>query len=58
LIHREKSPCNGLSFHTLVSSIVIKIKILLIDKILDHFVRHPVFQYIKLLQLFYNKVFF
>jgi hypothetical protein len=39
----DKSPCNGLSFCMLVSSIVIEIKILLIDEILDHFVRHSVY---------------
>jgi hypothetical protein len=36
----DKSPCNGVSFCMLVSSIVIEIKIVLIDQILDHFVRH------------------
>jgi hypothetical protein len=38
----DKSPCNGLSFCMLVSSIVIEIKILSIDQILDHFMHHPV----------------
>jgi hypothetical protein len=38
----DKSPCNGLSFCRLVSSIVIKIKILLTDQILDNFIRHSV----------------
>jgi hypothetical protein len=33
----DKSPCNGLSFCMLVSSIAIEINILLIDQILDHF---------------------
>jgi hypothetical protein len=35
-------PYKGLSFCMLVSSIVIEIKILLIDQILDHFVCHLV----------------
>jgi hypothetical protein len=39
----DKSPCSGLSFHMLVSNVIIEIKILLIDQILDHFVCHPVF---------------
>jgi hypothetical protein len=38
----DKSPGNGLSFCMLVSSIIIEIKILLIDQILDHFIRHSV----------------
>jgi hypothetical protein len=38
---QDKSPCNGLSFCMLDSSIVIEINILLIDQILHHFVRHP-----------------
>jgi hypothetical protein len=41
---KDKSPCNGLSFCMLVSSTVIEIKILLIDEILDHFMRHPLWQ--------------
>jgi hypothetical protein len=39
----DKSPCNCLSFCMLVSSIVIEIKILLIDQILGHFMHHSVF---------------
>jgi hypothetical protein len=39
----NKSSCNGLSFCMLLSSIVIEINILLIDQIVDNFVRHPVF---------------
>jgi hypothetical protein len=35
-------------FFMLVSSIVIEITILLIDQILDHFVRHPI---VKLMQV-------
>jgi hypothetical protein len=42
LIYRGKFPCNGLSFYMLVASIIIEIKIVLIDQILDHFVCHPV----------------
>jgi hypothetical protein len=38
----DKSPCSGLSFCMSISSILIEIKILLIDQLLDHFVRHPV----------------
>jgi hypothetical protein len=38
----DKPPCNGTSFCMLASSIVMEIKILLIDQILDHFVHHPV----------------
>jgi hypothetical protein len=41
----DKSPCNGLSLCMLVSSIVIEINILLIDHILNHFVRHSVQNY-------------
>jgi hypothetical protein len=39
----DKFPCNGLSFCTLVSSIVIEIKILLINQMQDHFVLHFVY---------------
>jgi hypothetical protein len=39
---QDKCPCKGLSFCMLVSSIVIEIKILLINQILDHFVCHPI----------------
>jgi hypothetical protein len=39
---QDKCPCSGLSCCMLVSSIVIEIKILLIDQILDYFVCHPV----------------
>jgi hypothetical protein len=42
----DKSPCNDLSLCVLVSSTVIEIKILLVDKILDHFVRNPVIAYL------------
>jgi hypothetical protein len=42
----DKSPCNGLSICMLASSIVIEIKILLIDKILEHFVHNPVIAYL------------
>jgi hypothetical protein len=42
LIPGDKSPCSGLSFCMLVSSIVIEIKILLIGQILDHFICQPV----------------
>jgi hypothetical protein len=45
----DKSPCNDLSFCILVSSIVIEIKILLIDQVLDHFVHHPVVLYFSIL---------
>jgi hypothetical protein len=38
----DKSPCNGPSICVLVSGIVIEVKILLIDQILDHFMLHPV----------------
>jgi hypothetical protein len=41
-VTEDKSPCSGLSSCLLVSNIVIEIKILLIDQILDHFVRDPV----------------
>jgi hypothetical protein len=34
--------CSGISFGMLLSSIVIEIKILLIDQIWDHFMRHSV----------------
>jgi hypothetical protein len=40
----NKSQCNGLSFCALVSSIVIELKMLLIDHILDHFVCHCVIE--------------
>jgi hypothetical protein len=40
----DKSPCSGLSFCMLASSIVIEIKILLIYKILVHFMRHPLYE--------------
>jgi hypothetical protein len=36
LFTEDKSPCKGLPFCMLVSSIVTEIKILLIDEILDH----------------------
>jgi hypothetical protein len=41
----------GLSFCMLVSSIVIKIKTLLIDQIVDHFLHHPVH---KVIQFYFN----
>jgi hypothetical protein len=50
----DKSPCIDLSFCMLVSSIVIEIKILLIDQILDHFVRHPVLLFLYKINIYIN----
>jgi hypothetical protein len=38
----DKSPCNDISLYMVVSSIVMRIKIILIDQILDHFMHHSV----------------
>jgi hypothetical protein len=43
LIHRGKISMQWPFFFVLVYSIAIKIKMLLTDQILDHFLRHPVF---------------